>query len=329
MKQTKIDRRRFLGRGLGIVGATGMMAGFPLSMPAQTPASGVRPSGRYDDVMIFERKPFTWPGGKSLAVWVAPNVEVWSFETSADAALAPAGGPGPDVINYGTREYGIRVGLWRIADVLDEARIKATVALNSAVCQIYPRAIDEMKKRDWEFMGHGITISRSLTSLSIDQERDVIRTSIQTVEQATGKKVRGWLSPGQLETPNTPDLLAELGILYTGDWNNDDQPYRMKVKSGELYSLPYCLQINDIDIFSRVGLTGPQYYRALVDQFDTLVGDSQKHSRAMGVPLHPFLAGAPANIKYFKQALQYMKQSDRVWFATGAEIVEAYRKAQS
>ena len=327
MIPTMMGRRRFLGNTL--LAATGTLATLPRATQAQTPASGVRPSGRYDDSLILERKPFTWPGGKTLAVWIAPNVEVWAFDSAADAALNPNGAAGPDVINFGTREYGIRVGLWRIADVLAEAGLKATVALNSAVCQVYPRAVEEMKKRNWEFMGHGITISRSLNNLPLDQERDVIRTTVQTIEKATGTKVRGWLSPGQLETTNTLDLLSDAGILYTCDWNNDDQPYRMRVKTGELYSLPYCLAINDIDIFSRLALTGPQYYQSVAAQFDAMVSESQKQSRVLGLPLHPFLAGVPANIKYLKQAIQHMKQSDRVWFATGAEIVEAYRKTQS
>jgi peptidoglycan/xylan/chitin deacetylase (PgdA/CDA1 family) len=327
MIPTIMGRRRFFGKSL--LAATGMLAALPRRAQAQNPASGVQASGRYDDTMIFERKPFTWPGGKTLAVWVAPNVEVWAFDSSADAARNPAGPPVPDTLNYGTREYGIRVGLWRIAEVLDEARVKATVALNSAVCDIYPRAVEEMKKRDWEFMGHGITISRSLSGLSIDQERDVIRASIQTIEKATGKRVRGWLSPGQLETANTPDLLGEAGILYTCDWNNDDQPYRMKVKTGELYSLPYHLAINDTDHYQRLALTGPQYLESVVAQFDMLAGESQKQPRVLGLPIHPFLTGVPAHIKYFKQAIQHIRESNRVWFATGAEIVEAYRKAQS
>ena len=327
MIRTTMGRRGFLGKTL--LAATGTLAASRGPMQAQTAASGVRPSGRYDDSLILERKPFTWPGRKTLAVWIAPNVEVWAFDSAADAALAPAGGAGPDVINYGTREYGIRVGLWRIADVLGEAGLKATVALNSAVCEVYPRAVEEMKKRNWEFMGHGITMSRSLNNLPVDQERNVIQTTVQTIEKATGTKVRGWLSPGQLETVDTPDLLSDAGIVYTCDWNNDDQPYRMRVKTGELYSLPYCLAINDSDHFLRLALTGPQYYQSVVEQFDVMVSESQKQSRVLGLPLHPFVAGIPANIKYLKQAIQHMKQSNRVWFATGTEIVEAYRKSQS
>src|SRR5262249_32292197 len=153
---------------------------------------------RHDDSLILDRKRFSWPGGRTLAIWICPNVEAWSFDSGVDAAVLPTGGNGPDVINFATREYGVRVGLWRIADVLDAAGIKATVALNSAVCEFYPQAVDEMKRRNWEFMSHGTINSRTLKGLSIDQEREEIRTSVETIEKAVGMKVRGWLSPGQI-----------------------------------------------------------------------------------------------------------------------------------
>jgi peptidoglycan/xylan/chitin deacetylase (PgdA/CDA1 family) len=124
----------------------------------------------------------------------------------------------PGVYNYAWREYGLRIGLWRIADVFDDAGVKATVALNSQVCDVYPKAIEEMKKRRWEFMGQGTTNSTTLTGLNLEQERDTIRGILKTIEQATGKRPRGWLGSGLIETNNTLDILAEEGVNYCGDW---------------------------------------------------------------------------------------------------------------
>ena len=126
----------------------------------------MRRSDRYENSIISERKPFVWPGNKTLAVWIAPNVEVWNYDSPAGQAVSPnVGKIVPDVVNYAWREYGMRVGLWRIADVLDAAGVKATIALNSLVCEHYPKAMEEMKKRGWEFMGHGTTNSESLAGL--------------------------------------------------------------------------------------------------------------------------------------------------------------------
>ncbi len=178
-------------------------------------------------------------------------------------------------------------------------------------------------------MGHGITNSEYLAGLDIDKEREVIQTVLKTIEQSTGQKPRGWLGPGLAETFNTLDLLAEEGILYVGDWNNDDQPYPMKVKRGKLFSIPYCMEINDISLFIRKGYTGEQYLNSAIDQFETLYADSNKHSRVMGIPIHPMITGQPLRIKYFQRAITHIKEHERVWFATGSEIIEAYQSVHA
>ena len=231
----------------------------------------------------------------------------------------------PDVFNYAWREYGMRVGLWRMADVFDDAGVKATVALNSQVCEVHPKAIEEMKKRGWEFMGHGTTNSTNLAGLNPEQERDTIRGILKTIEHATGKRPRGWLGSGLIETHNTLDILAEEGVIYCGDWNNDDQPYPMKVKSGKMFAIPYCNEINDIPLYIRKGYTGEQYLRSVIDQFDVLYADSRKHPRVMGVPLHPMISGQPLRIRYLQRAIAHMKEHQGVWFATGSEIIDAYQ----
>jgi peptidoglycan/xylan/chitin deacetylase (PgdA/CDA1 family) len=322
-----MNRRDFLQQGvLGVTAAA--LASAPLSKAfAQAP---VRRADRYEDSFIFERRPFTWPGGATLAVWIAPNVEIWRYDSPAGQAVSPnTANIVPDVINYSWREYGIRVGLWRIADILDAAGVKATVALNSAVAEFHPRAVEEMKRRGWEFMGHGITNSERLAGLNPDAERAVIRTVLGTIERATGQRPRGWLGSGLAETYNTLDILAEEGVVYCGDWNADDQPYPMKVRSGTMFSIPYCMEVNDIGLFLRNGYTGEQYLQVVTDQFDTLYADSAKQPRVLGLPLHPMITGQPLRAKYLERALSHMKQHERVWFATGSEIIEAYRRAQA
>src|SRR5438874_11943427 len=230
------ERRDFIKRSLSWAGSATLLSGVPAA--AQVVSKPVRRPDRYEDSFIQERKPFTWPGNKTLAVWFAPNVEVWNYDSAVGAAVSPnTGNIVPDVMNYGWREYGIRVGLWRFADVFDAAGIKATVALNSLVCEHFPKAVEEMKKRGWEFMGHGTTNSESLAGLSPEREREVIASVLRTIEQATGKRPRGWLGSGLAETYNTLDILAEEGVVYCGDWNSDDQPYPMKVKKGKLFSI--------------------------------------------------------------------------------------------
>jgi allantoinase len=330
MKANPLNRREFLTRSsfLGAVASSGLQTA-PRAQ-AQGRSTAVRRPERFEDSFIFERRPFTWPGGKTLAIWIIPNVEVWQYDSPAGAAISPnANNKVPDVINYAWREYGMRVGLWRIADMLDASGVRATVALNSMVCEVFPKAVEEMKKRRWEFMGHGITNSWNLDGLPLEEERKTVQTVLRTIEQASGKKPAGWLGPGLAETSNTLDLLAEEGVIYVGDWNSDDQPFVMKVKKGKMFTVPYGMDINDMGLINRQGYTGPQYLQALTDQFDTLYADSQKTARVMGIPLHPFLLGEPWRAPYLKKAIDHFKQHDRVWFATGSEIVEAYQRVIS
>jgi allantoinase len=326
------DRRDFLKKSLSLAASAGLLTSglMPIAALAQTIGKPMRRADRYEDTFIFERKPFKWPGNKTLAVWIAPNVEIWHYDSPAGTAVSPnVANRVPDVINYAWREYGMRVGLWRVADVLDAAGIKASVALNSAICETFPKAMEQMKKRGWEFMGHGTTNSENLAGLAPEKEREVIQHVLKTIEQSTGKKVRGWLGTGLTQTYNTLDILAEEGVTYCGDWNSDDQPYPMKVKKGKMISIPYCMEINDLPLFLRKNYTGEQYYKSLIDQFDTLYADSGKHSRVMGIPLHPMITGQPLRIKYLQQAIAYIKKHERVWFATAGEIVDAYERAHS
>ena len=162
-----------------------------------------------------------------------------------------------------------------------------------------------------------------------DKERALIQTVLKTIEQSTGRRPRGWLGPGLAETHNTLDILAEEGVTYCGDWNSDDQPYPMKVRKGRMFSIPYCMEINDIPLIIRKGYTGEQYLQSVVDQFDTLYADSAKQPRVLGIPLHPMITGQPLRSKYLERALAHMKKHERVWFATGSEIIDAYQRAIS
>src|SRR6266481_4069060 len=321
------DRREFIATSLCLAGTAGLLTSALASgiAAAQSPPRPIRRSERYDDAFITERKPFKWPGNNTLAIWFAPNVEVWHYDSASGVGITPnPTNHVPDVFNYAWREYGMRVGLWRIADVFDEAGVKATVALNSQVCDVFPKAVDEMKKRGWEFMGHGITNTWTLANVPLSEEREAIQTTLRTIERATGKRPRGWLGPGLAETFNTLDLLAEEEIAYVGDWNSDDQPFAMRVNKGKVFAIPYGMDINDMSLINRLGYTGEQYLRALMDQFDTLYADSQKTARVMGIPLHPFLTGQPWRTPYLKKAIAHFQQHERVWFATGSEIVDAY-----
>jgi len=282
---------------------------------------------RFDFSPIVDRPALRWPNGARVAVWVIPNIEHFLFDRPSTSITTATIGMVPDVLNYSWRDYGARVGIWRMMEVMEKHGVKGTVALNSDVCARYPRIIEAGKKLGWEWMGHGTNNSIMINKQPEEEERALIRQVVDTIAGATGRKPRGWLGPALTESYRTLDILAENGIDYVGDWVNDEQPYRMRVKTGEMYSIPYSIEINDIPAFLDMRRTGEEFGRMITDQFDGLYEDGAKSGRVMAICLHPFLIGHPHRSKYFDRALAHIRQRQEVWVTTGSEIVDAYKAA--
>jgi peptidoglycan/xylan/chitin deacetylase (PgdA/CDA1 family) len=283
---------------------------------------------RFPYSAIVDRPPLRWPNGARVAVWVIPNIEHFLFDRPATPLTHATTRLTPDVLNYSWRDYGVRVGIWRMMDVMEKHGFKGTVALNSDVCRHYPRIIEGGKQLGWEWMGHGVTNSVLINEQSEDDERALIQGVVNTIAQGTGTRPRGWLSPALSESHRTLDLLAEAGIDYVGNWVNDEQPYPMRVKSGAMYSIPYSVELNDIPAFLDLKQSPETFGRMICDQFDVLYEDGARTGRVMSICLHPFLIGHPHRSKYFDRALAHIRSRQEVWLATGSQIIDAY-KAQN
>lgn len=282
---------------------------------------------RADFSPIVDRKPLKLPEDARVAVWVIVNIEEWPFsEPMARTVIPPPQGVTivPDITNYGWFEYGLRVGFWRIRDVLGNHNIRASVSLNGSVCNTYPQIVDACLKSRWELFGHGF-VQRALPKEK--DERAVIRQTIEVIREKTGQKPRGWMGPGLHETYHTPDILAEEGIEYVLDWVNDDQPYPLKVKQGSLFSIPYTMELNDIPIYAVQHHCSAELFDRSCDQFDTLYEEGKKNYRIMAIAVHPYLTGVPHRIGYFSKIFEYIKKHEHVIFMTGSEILDWYKQA--
>lgn len=270
------------------------------------------PFSRFPYRAIVDHPPVVWPNGARVAVWVVPNIEHFHFERGPAA---------PDVRNHSRRDYGNRVGIWRLMEVMEANGVRGTVALNGEVAQHYPRIIQECARLNWELMGHGMTNSVVLTGLERDAEAALIAQTRRAIE-GCGQTMRGWLGPGLTETFATLDLLRENGVEYVCDWVNDDLPYRM---NNGLYSIPYSIELNDMPLFNMPSIDIDDFYRRICETIDVLYEEGARNGRVMGIALHPFLIGVPHRIRYLDRALKYIAAHGKVWFATGHEIIEAYR----
>lgn len=278
--------------------------------------------GRFPYDPIGKREPLRLPDDARLAVWITPNIEHFRFDRPAISLTPITVGMKPDVLNYAWRDYGARVGIWRLMEIFEKHAIPATAALNSECCTHYPQIVEEGTRLGWEWMAHGRTNSEFLNAQPEDEERAIIKEVLDAIDEATGRRPVGWLGPALTESAITLDLLAEAGVKYVADWCNDEQPYDMATRAGPIVAMPYTLEVGDIPVFMEQGGTGEDFYRLIVDQFDTLYEEGANNSRIMSIAVHPFLTGHPFRAKYFDRALAYMRDRDKVWFARGREILD-------
>ena len=277
--------------------------------------------------MLFRsRRPkWKWPNGARLAIWVAPNLEFFPLTRPLAAnPMAKTLEKAPTIRTWGVRDYGNRVGVFRLMELLSKYGIRATASLNADLCDQHPQIVEDALKLDWEFLAHNRTNAVWLSAIPPDEERDFIRYCIERVTRATGKRPTGWLSSAMDETWNTLDHLVAEKVRYVTDWVNDDQPYRMQAGGGEIVYLPYSYETNDnAQIVSRFASID-DFERMIKRTFDVLYRESEDSARVMAICLHPFISGVPHRIAGLDAAFRYICNHNDVWWATGEEIVNAY-----
>ena len=292
----------------------------------------------YDWSPLNDTRPVvSWPKKARVALCVIVTLEHLEWRRPEDAYQVSnlAGGfavkrPHPSVSPWSHREYGHRVGIFRILDVLEKHGIRATIAMDAVTAEHYPFLVRHCLERGCEIVGHGISVSRMITSLmSEEQELTYIKICMDALLRATGKSPMGWLGPEYGESARTPQLLAQMGIRYVCDWANDDQPYRMKVSRGELHALPVTLPLDDVVALWDRRIGTDKYEQMIRDTFDTLYKEGENNGRLLALHLHPWLMGQPLRIAYLDTALSYIVRNHRVCAGTGSEIIEWYKRGRS
>ncbi len=275
---------------------------------------------RYDYHPIKGRPVYNWPNGTRLAVYIGLNLEHFAFGEGLGAELAP-GGPQPDVLNYAWRDYGNRVGAWRMLEMLDAIDLPTSVLINSAMLGYAPSLVDAFIARGDEIVGHGRTNSERQSILSEADERRLIAEATDMLAQRTGIMPRGWLSPWIAESHHTPDLLQEAGYAYTLNWCADDQPIWLKTRAGRILAVPYPQEVNDIPSIVARKDSATEFADMIIDNFDEMLAQSVEGPLVMGIALHPYLVGQPFRLRQLRRALAHIaaRQSD-VWFTTSGQI---------
>ena len=230
-------------------------------------------------------------------------------------------------MGYSQRDYGNRVGHWRLMELMDAYAIKGSVSLNVAMCDHCPEIIEACNERGWEFFSHGVYNTRFSYGMDEAQERSVLKDSIETVEKATGQRIRGYLAPALTHTERTLDLIAEHDFWYTCDLFQDDQPQPVKTKTGRLCSMPYSLEVNDVITYGALAMDPWRYADVLKRQFDRLLAEGEESGTVMCIPLHAYLVSQPHRLRAFEEAFKHITaHSDDVWITRAADIAEHWRE---
>lgn len=281
----------------------------------------------YDYSPIVERPPLRWPNGARVAFYIGLNIEHFEVDKPSTSIWNGTAHLKPDPLNHGWRDYGARVGFWRLLETFDKFGLRASALLNADVCRHYPQIIEAGRQRDWAWLAHGRNNSILQADIAPAEERRFLEDVVETIAAATGRRPQGWMGPGLSETFGTPKILRDLGLRYILDWCADDQPFPINVPG--MISVPYSIELNDINLFVSKSLSGDDFYRVVVDQFDQLYEDGAASGRVMALALHPFVMGQAFRQKYLAKALDHIVSRPGVWLTTSDDIAAHYLAAAS
>lgn len=282
--------------------------------------------GIYPWSNIFDRKPVKWPGEKNVALWVVANLEYFPLTPGDKPFRAPGHmqTPYPDYRHYSAREYGTRVGFYRLLDAFDAAGIKASIAVNSAIATRYPTLLADIVSSGHEIIAHSTDMNGTIASdIAPEAERELIVQSLDTLTRAAGKRPRGWHSIARSQSKETLRLLVELGVTYQCDWANDDLPYWMTTDAGKIGNMPLNHELSDRQIISVQQQSMSSYVEQVEDAYAFLSGEAKRSGGRM-LPLNvtPYIVGLPFRIDLFDALLKTLAAKPDCWTATGTEIFE-------
>ncbi len=273
-----------------------------------------------------QRPKLEWPDGARVAVWVLPNIEHYEYQPEfTNVRTSWPRMPAPDVLGYGVRDYGNRVGVWRMFDIFDKHNVTCTVSLNFGIIEHYPDIWEAMEARNYDYLCHGLYNTRYIWGLGKEETYAVIKDCVDLLRARTGRQLNGWFGSAVSQTKWGAEACVANGIGYTTDFYHDDQPVPVETANGPIMTIPYSMDVNDAVVY-RWHSEGEEFSRMMRDMFDVLYSEGEKSGTVMPLCLHPYLYGQPHRLKYLDETLGYILGHDDVWMATGTEIMQWCRE---
>jgi peptidoglycan/xylan/chitin deacetylase (PgdA/CDA1 family) len=281
---------------------------------------------------IFERKPVSWPEGKKVALWITVSVEFFPLTPNEGPFRAPGHmvTPFPDLRTFTTKDYGNRVGVYRIMKVLDALGLVASAPMNAAVAGRYPELLNDVVARNWEIIAHGTDMNHiHYGGMEIDREREQVAAAVNGLRELSGQPVTGWLSPARSESENTLSLLSDHDIEYVCDWMNDDMPFQITAEDKKLVAMPFTDELEDRKQLITLGHLEAAYEEEVLTAFDLFKTEAETHGgRILHLALTPYVIGQPFRIQSLKHILETISSDASVWNATGTDILKTWQAQQ-
>lgn len=276
---------------------------------------------------LFERPPLAWPDGKPVAVVILVSLEWFPIIPNATGFRAPGHMQTayPDYRHYTAREYGTRIGIYRLLDAFAKVGAQASVATNATIAARYPQLIGDLIAGGHEIVAHSTDMNGTIAGgLVEEEERALIAQSLDTLEQATGTRPSGWMSIARSQSWNTPRLLAEAGVRYMCDWVNDDLPYQVRTPAGTIVNVPINHELSDRQIITVQQHSADSYAGQMRDAFLLMAGEAERYGGRM-LPIHvtPYIMGLPYRIDAFEQLLAWLGEQPAAGFTTTGEVASA------
>ena len=286
----------------------------------------------YPYSIMHQRPPVNWPDGNKLLIWPVISLEYFPMVPSDDPFRAPGHMQTayPDYRHYTAREYGTRIGIYRLLGAFEKVGAKISVAANSVIAERYPELIEDIMAGGHEIIAHSSDMNGTIASgMAEADERALINGSLDVLEKATGTRPRGWLSIARSQSFNTADLLAEAGVDYMCDWVNDELPYAFQTKAGEITNIPLNHELSDRQIINVQQQSVDSYAQSINDAASWLLSEAETYGgRILPMHLTPYIMGLPYRIGVFEKLVEDLSQRGGVDFARGVTIVDSWKAQQ-
>lgn len=281
----------------------------------------------FDWSPLHRRQPLVWPDNAKIAVSAHVYLEHMEIDppegTVTDMRFAGAlGSYYPDFQNYSRRDFGNRVGIFRVLDILERYGLRVTICANALAAARYPYLVERCQKAGHAFAAHGWSLNRMISSKMSDaEERQHIADCLGSLEASLGARPVGWVGQDYGESERTPQLLAQAGLDYVLDWPNDDEPYFMQTDP-PLVSIPNQSEWDDAQLFAVRHVDSWRYPEIVESAFEHLAAEGGK---MLGLGIHPWIFGQAHRIAYLEEAVAAIASQPGIWFTGPEEIAGTFR----